>query len=158
MFLLALIAVPVLEVFVFIEVGEAIGWLWALVLLIGTSVIGGQLLRIQGRLAIERVSLAIAGRGAPGRAALEGALGFLGCALLVIPGFVTDFLGLLLIFAPTRRVAARWVSRRYADRVLGFAQSAGRFAPGGFTPRRGPMGPADVESTAVEEDPDQLGR
>jgi UPF0716 protein FxsA len=158
MFLLALIAVPVLEVFVFIEVGEAIGWLWALALLIGTSVIGGQMLRIQGRLAIERMSLAIAGRGAPGRAALEGALSFLGCALLVVPGFVTDLLGALLLLAPTRRVAARWVSRRYADRVLGFAQSAGRFTPGGFTARGGSVPPADVESTAVEDEQDQLGR
>ncbi|MGD1057801.1 MAG: FxsA family protein [Solirubrobacteraceae bacterium] len=49
MFVLFLIAMPVLEVFAFIEVGLAIGWLWAVVLLVGTSVLGVQLLRIQGR-------------------------------------------------------------------------------------------------------------
>ena len=52
MFVLLLIGMPVLEVFAFIEVGLAIGWLWAVVLLVGTSVLGVQLLRIQGRAAI----------------------------------------------------------------------------------------------------------
>ena len=48
---------PVLELLVFIEVGQAIGWLLAVVLLIGASLLGVQLLRIQGRSAIDRVSL-----------------------------------------------------------------------------------------------------
>ena len=51
MFLLLIIGVPVLEVFVFIEVGRAIGWLLAVVLLLASSVLGVWLLRIQGRAA-----------------------------------------------------------------------------------------------------------
>lgn len=78
MFVLVLIGVPVVEVFVFIEVGRAIGWLLAVVLLLGTSVLGAWLLRIQGRSAIERVSLAVSEHRAPARAAIDGALGFLG--------------------------------------------------------------------------------
>jgi UPF0716 protein FxsA len=153
MFILLLIGVPVLEVFVFVEVGRAIGWLLAAVLLLGTSVLGVQLLRIQGRAAIERVSLAVSERRAPARAAIDGALGFLGAVLLVVPGFVTDFLGALLMLPPTRALGRRWISRHYAARVMSFAANAGRFAPGG----RGAQ-PADVESTAVEDDLDQLGR
>lgn len=154
MFLLALIAVPALEVFVFIEVGLAIGWLPAVVLLLGTSLLGTQLLRIQGRAAIERVSLAVSERRAPGRAALDGVLGFLGGVLLVVPGFVTDALGTLLVLPPTRALAGRWISHRYVDRMMGFAATAARFTPGG----RGPSPPADVDSTAVEDDQDLLGR
>src|ERR1700733_16329754 len=103
MFLLVLIGVPVVEVFAFIEVGRAIGWLAAVVLLLATSVLGARIVRVQGRLAIERVTLAVSERRAPGAAAIDGALGFLGAALLVVPGFVTDALGALLLLAPTRR-------------------------------------------------------
>jgi UPF0716 protein FxsA len=153
MFVLVLIGVPVLEVFVFIEVGRAIGWLPAVVLVIATSVLGTQLLRIQGRSAIERVSLAVSEHRAPGGAVVDGALGFLGAALLVPPGFVSDVLGALLLFPATRRLARRWMSRRYAARVMSFTAAEGRFAPG----NRG--APAfDVESTAVDDDPDQLSR
>jgi UPF0716 protein FxsA len=151
--LLLLIAVPAAEVFAFIEVGQAIGWLLAVLLLLGSSVLGSQLLRIQGRAAVERVSLAVSERRAPAGAAIDGALGFLGAGLLVIPGFITDALGALLVFAPTRALARRWISRRYAARVMSFAATAGRFAPGNRGGR-----PADVESTALDDDTSRLGR
>ena len=150
MFLLVLIAVPVLEVFVFIEVGHAIGWLLAVVLLLGTSLLGVQLVRFQGRAAIERVSLAVSERRAPARAAIDGALGFLGATLLVVPGFVTDALGALLMLPPTQALARRWLSRQYAARLMSLVATAGR-----FTSRGGGVQPADVESTAVD-DLDQL--
>jgi UPF0716 protein FxsA len=153
MFLLALIGVPVLEIFVFIEVGRTIGWLAALVLLLGTSLLGTRLVRIQGRATIERVSLAVSERREPARTALDGALGFLGSVLLAIPGFVTDALGALLLLPPTRALTQRWISRRYAARVMSFAAATQRFAPG----RRGTR-PADVESTAVDDDLDELSR
>ena len=174
-FILVLICLPVAEVFAFIEVGLAIGWLWAVLLLLGSSLAGVPILRMQGRAAIERVSVAVSERGAPGRAAIDGALGVLGAALLVVPGFVTDTLGVLLLLRPTRRLMRGWISHRYATRVVRFASAAQRFAPGarggrpaewggragepGMRPREwggraggGGMRPADVESTAVEED------
>jgi len=153
MFVLVLIGVPVVEVFAFIEVGRAIGWLLAVVLLFGTSLLGARVLRVQGRSAIERVSLAVSERDAPGRAAIDGALGFLGGLLLVVPGFVTDVFGVLLLFRPTRTLTRRWLSRRFAARVMRFTTTAGRFAP-----RARGVRAADVESTAIEDDPDQLGR
>jgi UPF0716 protein FxsA len=153
MFLLLLIGVPVVEVLVFIEVGRTIGWLLASVLLLGTSVLGLQFLRIQGRSAVERVTLAVSERRASARASIDGALGFLGGLLLVVPGFISDALGLLLISPPTRRLARRWLSRHYAARVMRFVAAAGRFA----SRERGARA-YDIESTAVEDDPDQLGR
>jgi UPF0716 protein FxsA len=152
MFILLLLAVPVVEVFVFIEVGLAVGWTVATVLLVGTSLLGVALLRVQGRSALRRVSLAVSEGRPAGGAALDGALGFLGCILLVVPGFVTDALGALLLFLPARAFLRRWVSRRYAGRVVSFAATAGRFGP-----RDRAVWPADVESTAVEDDRDQLG-
>lgn|GEM_PF-700680 len=153
MFLLFLIGVPVLEVFVFIEVGRTIGWLLTVLLLIGTSVLGARLLPIQGRSAIERVSLAVSERRAPARAALDGALGFLGAVLLVVPGFVTDAIGALLLLPATRALARSWLSLHYAGRMMTFVATAGRFASG----ERG-VAPADFDSTAVDDDLDQLDR
>jgi UPF0716 protein FxsA len=153
MFVLVLIGVPVVEVFVFIEVGHAIGWLLAVVLLLGSSLLGARLLRIQGRSAIERVSLAVSEHRAPARAAIDGALGFLGGVLLALPGFVTDALGALLLFPPTRTLTGRWISRHYAGRTVSLVATAGRFA----SRDRGAR-PADVESTVVDEDPEQLDR
>jgi UPF0716 protein FxsA len=140
-----------LEVFAFIEVGLAIGFALATGLLVATSLLGLLLLRVLGKAAVERISLAIAERRAPGRAALDGALGFLGCVLLVAPGFVSDGLGVLLVFPATRALVRLWIARRYARRVMAFAASAARFSSRG----RGPW-PADVESTAVEEDQGRL--
>ncbi|MCW3067379.1 MAG: FxsA family protein [Solirubrobacterales bacterium] len=150
--LLLLIGVPAVEVLAFIEVGLAIGWSLATALLVATSLLGVLLLRIQGRSALRRVSLAVSEHREPGRAALDGALGFLGCILLVAPGFVSDTVGALLLLPPTRAVVRRWVSRHYAARVMRLAGTAARFGSRGRD-----VWPADVDSTAVEDDRDQLG-
>jgi UPF0716 protein FxsA len=149
--LILLVLVPVVEVLAFVAVGDAIGWPAAAALLIATSLIGIPLLRIQGRSALRRVSLAMSERRAPGTAALDGALGFLGCILLVVPGFLTDALGVLLLAAPTRALVRRWISRRYARSVMSFAGAAAR-----ATSRNPAAWPADIESTAVDDDRRQL--
>lgn len=153
MVLLLLIAWPAIEIFVLIEVGDAIGWLLAVVVLLGTSVLGTQLLRIQGRSAIERVSLAVSEHRAPARAAIDGLLGFLGSVLLVIPGFVTDALGVLLLLPPTRALTRRWPQRHYAGRAMRFVATTGRFAS-----RDRGRRPDDVDSTAVDDDQPRLDR
>ncbi len=158
MFVPALIAVAVVEVLAFVEVGRTVGWPLAVVLLLGISVVGTRLLRVQRRLAIERVSLAVAERRASARATIDGALGFLGAVLLVVPGFVTDILGGLLLFPATRSLASRWISRRYADPMIRFAAAVERFGPRRQAPRRQGPCPADVESTAVDYEPDRLDR
>ncbi len=152
MFVLVLIVWPLAEIAVFIEVADAVGWLAAVVLLLATSVLGAQLLRIQGRSAIERVSLAVSERRAPGRVALDGVLGFLGAVLLALPGFITDALGLVLLLPPTRALTRRWLSRHYAGRTMRFVATTGRFASRGRARR-----PGDVDSTAVDDDRQQLG-
>ncbi|HEY2571594.1 MAG TPA: FxsA family protein [Solirubrobacteraceae bacterium] len=153
MFVLLLIASPVLEVFVLVEVAQAIGWLAALLLFAGVSLLGVRLVRSEGRAAIQRVRLAVSGHRQPAGAALDGALRFLGSVLLAIPGFLTDALGALLLLGPTRALARRWISRRYAERLMNFVAASSRFAPHG----RGRW-PADVESTAVEDDLHRLSR
>jgi UPF0716 protein FxsA len=151
MFIVLLLVPVVVEVVAFIAVAGAIGWALAAAVLIGSSLLGVALLRIQGRAALRRVSLAMSERRGPGAAALDGALGFLGCSLLVVPGFVTDALGVLLLLPPTRALVRRWVSRRYARRVMSFARAAARAGS-----RSRVVWPADIESTAVEDWPPEI--
>lgn len=92
-------------------------------------------------------------RRAPGPRAVDGLLAFLGAVLLVVPGFLTDVLGAVLLLPPTRALIGRWISHHYVGRVTRFVASTGRLAANA---RRRP--PADFESTAIEDDPDQLGR
>lgn len=153
MFLLILVGWAVAEILVFVEVGHAIGWPAAILILLATSVLGTQLLRIQGRAAFARVSLAVSERRAPGRAALDGVLGFLGAMLLVLPGFVSDALGALLLLPPTRKLAQRWLSRHYAGRAMRFVANTGSFAS-----RAGGRQADDVDSTAIDDDREALDR
>src|ERR1039458_381543 len=102
--LLALLALPIMELAAFIAVAEAIGFLWALLLMVATSMAGAMVLRHAGGNHIARVRVAMAEGGFTAlQADSAGTLTLLAGILLLIPGFITDVLGLLLLLAPLRR-------------------------------------------------------
>jgi UPF0716 protein FxsA len=132
---LLFIIVPIAEIYVIIQVGQAIGALWTILLLIADSIIGARLLSWQGRRAWQRFQEALAAGRLPHREVLDGALIMVGGAFLLAPGFITDVVGIVLLVPPTRRVVRRALAgvlmRR---RVLRFARMA-------TWPPRGPQGP-----------------
>jgi UPF0716 protein FxsA len=143
---LLFIAVPIVEIYVIIQVGEAIGALWTIALLVADSILGSVLMRTQGRAAWRRFNETVAGGRIPAREVLDGVLVIFGGALLLTPGFVTDIFGLALLLPPTRAVIRRLLVRRFAGRfVVARPGSAGR-------PGRG----FDVDGTASEVDPRPL--
>jgi UPF0716 protein FxsA len=153
MLVLVLLGAPLVEVAAFVAVGLTAGWLVAVALLLGVPVLGVLVLRVETRAALGRVSVAVSQHQPPGPATVDAALGLLGGVLLLIPGFVTDVLALPLLLPPARRVVRRQLSRHLARRVMRFAAMAERFrarAPG--------MPPADVDATAIEDEPRRLGR
>lgn len=105
--LLAVLTLPVMELVAFIAVAQAIGFLWALTLIVGGSLAGAMVLRHAGGNHIARMRVAL---GDGGFSALQadgaGAATLFAGILLVIPGFITDLLGLLLLIAPLRRALA----------------------------------------------------
>ena len=109
------IAVPLIELYVIIEVGGLIGVVPTLALLFGISLLGAGLLSHQGRGAWRRFNAAMAKRRFPGREVADGLLITVGGVLLLTPGFVTDIAGLLLLLPPTRAIARRLL-RSYAGR------------------------------------------
>jgi UPF0716 protein FxsA len=113
--LLALLALPFMELVVFIAVAEAIGFLSAMMLIIVSSMAGAIVLRYAGGNHIARMRVAI---GANNFTSLQadgpGTLTLLAGILLLIPGFITDALGLLLLLAPLRQAVAALFGLRTA--------------------------------------------
>lgn len=111
--LLALLLLPLAEIVAFVAVASAIGFLKALLLLVATSLFGLLMLRGEG---IARVVRSGLDRGRRFSAVEFHAANFavlLGGALLVIPGFITDALGVILLLAP------RTISRAVLRSLLG---------------------------------------
>ena len=112
------ILVPIAELYVIIKVGEAIGLIPTVVLLLADAVLGSMLLRQQGRAAWVRFNRALAENRLPHKEVFDGVLIIFGGALLITPGFLTDILGLILLLPPTRAIvrafSSRFVRRRLA--------------------------------------------
>lgn len=115
---LLFIVVPIAELYVIIQIGQLIGVLPTLAILVADALLGSLLLRQQGRSAWQRFNTALAERRFPGREVADGMMIAVGGTLLLTPGFITDIFGLLLLIPPTRALI-----RRVMFRVLG-----GRFA------------------------------
>ena len=128
---LALIALPLIEIAGFAFVGGLIGVLPTLALVVATTLLGAALLRIQGIGALGRIRQTLEAGGAPGRELVHGLMIALAGLLLVIPGFFTDILGLLLFIPPLREVVWRFLKARIV--VVNATTGAG---PSGFRRER----------------------
>ncbi|OLP60488.1 membrane protein FxsA [Xaviernesmea oryzae] len=109
---LALLALPLLEIATFILVGRHIGVGATLLLVLGSAVLGALLLRRQGLDALRRISVAARNGEDAGRELVHAAMIVIAGLLLIVPGFLTDLLGLLLFLPPVRELAWRLVAQR----------------------------------------------
>lgn len=108
--LLALLSLPILEIYVLIKLIGALGFLLTLILLLSAAALGTFLLRIQGWTTWFRVQQALARGELPAREMIEGGLIAAGGLLLLIPGFISDALALFCLLPVTRK--------RLAQRIL----------------------------------------
>jgi UPF0716 protein FxsA len=156
---LLFIVVPIAELYVIIKVGELIGVLPTLVLLLADALLGSWLLKHEGRGAWRRFNEALAARRFPGREVADGVLIVVGGTLLLTPGFITDIVGVFLLAPPTRAVARRLLKRLTIGRFMVVGMPAGGRGPFGPPPRDGgrPARDYDFEATA-EEVPDDGGQ
>src|SRR5918999_2813474 len=116
--LLALfLLLPIAELYVIIQVGQAIGLLPTLAILVLDGFVGAALARSQGRAAWERFNRALTEGRVPARETADGAMIILGGALLLTPGFITDVVGLALLFPPTRALIRGGIGRLARRRV-----------------------------------------
>lgn len=124
---LALVVVPLVEIYVLVQVGQVIGPLPTIALLLLMSVLGAYLLRREGAKTWRAFRAALAAGRMPAREVADGALVILGGALLLTPGFATDLFGLACVLPPTRAVLRKMVTGLVARR-LGVAGLVGGLA------------------------------
>lgn len=115
---LLFIVVPIAELYVIIQVGQWIGVLPTLALLLADALLGSLLLRQQGRSAWRRFNAAIGEGRFPGREAADGVMVAVGGTLLLTPGFITDVFGFLLLVPPTRALVRRGLFRFIGGRFV----------------------------------------
>lgn len=138
--LVAFVVVPLVEIFVLIQVGQVIGPWWTIALLVLDSIIGSWLIRREGGRAWSALRQAIEGGRMPARELADAGLILVGGTLMLSPGFVTDAVGLLLILPVTRPFARRLLTRVVERRLLSGPGNGRRPGP----PAGGPVVQGDV--------------
>jgi UPF0716 protein FxsA len=113
------VVVPIVELAVILQVGQAIGALETVALLIAVSVVGSWLVKREGVGVLRRISGAVQGGRVPGRELADGALIILAGALLITPGFLSDVLGILLLLPPVRAAVRPVLLGALAKRAIG---------------------------------------
>jgi UPF0716 protein FxsA len=121
------IVVPLVEIYVIIQVGEAIGPWWTILLLVLDSILGSWLIKREGSRAFRALREALDSGRMPARELADGALILIGGTLMLAPGFVTDGFGILMILPLTRPFFRTALTRVVASRLV--ALGPGR--PGG---------------------------
>ncbi len=159
----ALVVVPLVEIYVLLQVGQVLGALPTIALLVAMSVLGGVLLKCEGARTWRALRAALQAGRLPAAEVADGALVVLGGALMLTPGFATDVVGLLCVLPGSRGVLRRMLTAVVARR-LGVAGLAGVLAadrPGrrpGARRRPGPGADGTVVDGAVVDRDDGQGR
>jgi len=127
--LFVLIVVPLVEIAVFIKVGGVLGAWPTVALVVATAVAGSWLIRLQGLSVLARARQALEQHTLPVAELFNGVFLLIAGLLLLIPGFVTDAAGFVLLIPPARRIIGLWLWR-----VLQRRQGFDVFVDGGDVP------------------------
>jgi UPF0716 protein FxsA len=164
-FLLLLLLFPVLELFVLVKVGMSIGFLPTFLLVVAGSMLGVFVVRIAGVATALSARQSLARGELPAQQMLDGLMMTIGGGLLVLPGFISDVLGLLFLMPFTRRLIVGKVRNRaeaQAARQRAFAEnmhaanSAGPMHPGAARPEA--RRPEVIEGEVIEGEYEPLDK
>lgn len=140
-FLFLFLLFPIIELAVLIKVGSMIGVLPTLLLIIGSGILGVLLLRVAGVTTAWRAREKLSRGELPDQEMLEGLLMAVGGGLLILPGFISDIIGLFCLLPFTRRLLIGNLRRRAAEQVArqrafadDLAAQAGQARPGAARP------------------------
>lgn len=120
--LLLFVAVPIIEIALFIKVGGAIGLGWTLAIVFGTAILGSWLVRQQGAMALNDLRHSFSALSDPTEPLAHGAMILFSGALLLTPGFFTDTIGFLLLLPPVRAWAYRKLRARMNVQTFSMGQ------------------------------------
>jgi UPF0716 protein FxsA len=147
--LIVFVVVPIVEIYVLIQVGQVIGPWWTILLLIADSILGTWLIRREGGRAWQALRTALDSGRMPAKELADGALILIGGTLMLSPGFVTDAFGILLILPFTRPLFRRLLTGLVTRRLVVLSTGPGQ------TTRPGPRSQGTVIQGEVVDDPEQ---
>lgn len=156
--MIAFLVVPIIELYLFVEVSAAIGFGAALAWIVGVSVVGAWLVKREGLSALRRANQKVATGEMPTDELIAGILILFAGALMLTPGFLTDAVGLLLLFPPTRAVVRNRLRSRFATGpfVIGGRFGGASFGNSGFGAGPSAGSRSDVwDVDSWEEPPDR---
>ena len=110
--LLAIIGIPVIEIYLFIKVGSQIGAFNTIFLIFITAFFGIVYARYEGFNTLKSGMAQVVKNELPVYEIISGAALAFAALLLILPGFATDLLGLLIVFPPTRKLIFKKVSTK----------------------------------------------
>ena len=113
---------PLIELALLIYVSDLFGWKTTLAVVVGTGLLGAWLVRREGWRAWNRFHRDLGEGRLPADSLVDGLMVFAGGVLLITPGVLSDFLGLALVFPPTRALLRRYFARYWRVRMTGFYQ------------------------------------
>lgn len=160
--LVLFVALPLLELYMVIQVGQVIGAAWTILLLVLDSVVGAVVVRREGARAWRALRDTLARGGVPAKELADGALVLVGGTLLLTPGFVTDAFGLLLVLPFSRPLFRGLLTRALATRLVpetfgGWPGAPGATSGPGDAGRPGPGAGPVVRGDVVEDPEDPSG-
>lgn len=123
------IVVPMVEIYVIVQVGHAIGVFDTIGLLLLVSFVGAWLTKHEGFIVLQRLRAQLDAGRAPTAELIDGVLVLGAGVLMLTPGFVTDAVGLLVLFPPTRALLRAYLRRRFDLQVFGGPGGSGRPGP-----------------------------
>ncbi len=137
MWLFALfVAVPLIEIGLFIQVGGAIGLWPTLGIVVVTAFLGTFMVRAQGALALKNLRNSFSGLSDPTEPLAHGAMILFSGALLLTPGFFTDAVGFALLVPPVRKAVFRYLKRRIKIQSFTAGPRTGRDNANGYPDER----------------------
>lgn len=129
---LILIGWPVVEIAVFLHVGDAIGFLYTILLFLAAGAVGLVLLRMEGLSLLIRTQKQLNEGIVPVREGFDGLCLVTAGVLLILPGFVTDILALLLLLPPVRAAIRQFIVRHVEVRARAERTEPGRVIEGDY--------------------------
>jgi UPF0716 protein FxsA len=112
------VTVPIIELILLIEVGKTISWQLTVLIIFITAIIGARLTKIQGSQTIQNVKSTLKMGKIPHREVLDGLMIIVAGALLLTPGFLTDFVGFSLLIPKLRSYLRRFLKSFLKNKMI----------------------------------------
>ena len=118
--ILMIIFVPIIEIYLFIKIGSQIGAISTISLILFTAILGVFYARYEGFNTLRSAISQLVKNEIPFYEIISGAAIAMAALLLILPGFLTDFIGLLIIFPPTRKLFFKKITSNYSQKKKNF--------------------------------------